>query len=87
MPYIIPKTRADLEPSIEQLVEKLIGHGDGAVNYAVTRIVDELFSKGETYTDCERAIGLLECIKLEYVRRRLYILEDLKRKENGEVYL
>ena len=59
---------------------------DGCVNYSITKILDELYGGGG-YSVHERAIGILECAKQEYYRRKLAPYEDKKRKENGDVYM
>ncbi len=59
---------------------------DGEINYLVTRILDSVFLEHESYQRYERVIGLLECIKLEFSRRKLSLYEDRKITSNGDVF-
>lgn len=86
MPYIRQAQRDKIEPLLRPLINALGNLPDGAVNYAITRIIDGLYSHGG-YDSMNRAIGILECVKQEYVRRRLNPYEDFKRTFEGEVYL
>jgi hypothetical protein len=38
-----------------------------------------------SYTRGNELIGVMECVKQEFYRRRLGIYEDLKLKENGDI--
>ena len=87
MPYISKERR----PEIDKLVDALgwiledMDATDGDVNYAITRLLVSLYPPVH-YLPLERAIGLLECVKLEFYRRRVVLYEDIKKEENGDVF-
>lgn len=56
---------------------------DGELNYVVTKILKEIYPL--RYFHINKAIGVLECIKLEYYRRVAAPYEDSKIKESGDV--
>ena len=83
MPYIGHEARGRFEQHIEALIDEVTT--DGQVNFVITRIIDRVYGKGG-YESLNRAIGVLECCKMEFARRRLFPYEDKKCKEHGEVY-
>jgi hypothetical protein len=56
---------------------------DGELNYVVTKILKEVYPL--KYYHLNKAIGVLECIKLEFYRRVAALYEDVKIKESGDV--
>lgn len=61
----------------------------GELNYVLTDCVtDYLFDKPVEahYADYNEVIGVLECMKLELYRRMVAPYEDVKCRENGDVY-
>ena len=56
---------------------------DGELNYVVTKILKEVYPL--RYFHINKAIGVLECIKLEYYRRVAAPYENSKIKESGDV--
>jgi len=59
----------------------------GELNYCITKQIDlYLGQKGLKYTNINEVIGVLECAKLELYRRIAIPYEDIKIKENGDVY-
>lgn len=90
MPYIDQETRKNLDKEIDNLIAILPrGLGlevkDGDVNYVITRIIDELYSSKD-YTHYNRALGVLEAVKLEYFRRKIIPYENEKILTMGDVY-
>jgi hypothetical protein len=90
MPYIIPADRKQFDPAIEELVDALTNHGfsklkPGDLNYAVSKIVWGAFDKNPSYTFGNELVGVLECIKQEFYRRKLAPYEEAKIKENGDL--
>ena len=92
MPYITQKQRQQLDPEINKLLVRLktitgeaIQHIDGPANYAITRIVDDLFGH-PPYDRLVRGVGLLDAASKEFYRRRVAPYEDKKIAENGDVY-
>jgi hypothetical protein len=59
----------------------------GELNYVLTRIVDSYWhEEGRNYQAFNDIIGALEGAKLELYRRKVAPYEDIKIKENGDVY-
>ena len=87
MPYIKAENRKKYEKVLESLLkilktlppEKI----DGELNYVVTKILKEIYPL--RYFHINKAVGLLECIKLEYYRRVAAPYENSKIKESGDV--
>jgi len=99
MPYISQQQRAVIDPATDGLAEAIkkatIKRGtafrpvlpDGAMNYAMTRLVMKLLLPAKpNYALLERAVGLLDCVKLELYRKVAAPYEDEKESENGEVH-
>ena len=88
MPYIKERDREKLDPLIDLLLKEIdseVGKG----NYVITKIAQRIAGKYtvyHSYTSLNSAIGMLECAKMEYYRRLVAPYEDLKIKENGDVY-
>jgi hypothetical protein len=87
LPYIRPENRTKYENTLKELIGILkslpMEEVDGDLNYVVTRILKEVYPL--RYFHLNRAIGVLECIKLEFYRRVAAPYEDLKIKESGDV--
>lgn len=87
MPYIKAGNRNKYEKILEELVEILKTlppeEIDGELNYVVTKILKEIYPL--RYFHINKAVGVLECIKLEYYRRVAAPYEDSKIKEAGDV--
>lgn len=85
MPYINKKDRELYDVKIDELLKQLIGNPIGHVNYVFSRIVWRLFLCNRTYTFGNALVGMLECVKLEFYRRKLSEYEDEKINENGDL--
>ena len=87
MPYIKTDKRPLYNDDIEEIVNKLkeqpLTEVDGDLNYIVTCIFKKFYSP--RYFNYNRAIGVLESIKLEFYRRVVAPYEDVKIDENGDV--
>ena len=87
MPYIKSENRKKYEKIIRELVSILKSlppeEVDGDLNYVVTKLLKEVYPL--RYYHINKAIGVLECIKLEFYRRVAAPYEDLKIKESGDV--
>ncbi len=87
MPYIKQKDR----PTIDEKITNIISHisqlpaeeQDGVLNYTVTQMIKQIYP--ERYYHYNRAVGVLESIKLELYRHRVGPYEDTKIIENGDV--
>jgi hypothetical protein len=87
MPYIKMEDRPKYEGPLGELIGILksqpVERIDGELNYIITRILKEVYPL--RYFNLNRAMGVLECAKLEFYRRVAAPYEDIKIKENGEV--
>jgi ribosomal protein S3AE len=87
LPYIKSEKRKKYEKIIQELVSILKSlppeEVDGDLNYVVTRLLKEVYPL--RYFHINKAVGVLECIKLEFYRRVAAPYEDLKIKESGDV--
>lgn len=92
MPYIAPEKREQLDPVIEDLVRTLrdLSLDDpkdnvgGNLNYVFSVVLNRLYTNG--YKDIQNAVGLLNCIALEYYVRYAVPYERQKAFDNGDVY-
>ena len=94
MPYIPQKQREDVDKTIDELAQKIrsatpapgyVLYPDGILNYVFTRLLQKNIDP-KSYLDFERAIGLLECCKLELYRRAAAPYENIKVRQNGDVF-
>lgn len=87
MPYIQREDRPKYEKVLAELIKILKEHPvdqiDGQLNYVITRILKEAYPL--KYFNINRAVGVLECCKLEYYRRVAAPYEDTKIEQNGDV--
>ena len=81
MPYIKSELRSEVLLSPEAIVNA------GELNYYISSLINHFIDKkGKSYATINEVIGALECAKLELYRRIAAPYEDIKIKENGEVY-
>ena len=87
VPYIKQYKRNKYEKILQELVKILKAlppeEIDGELNYVVSKILREIYPL--RYFHINKAIGVLECIKLEYYRRVAAPYEDLKIEETGDI--
>jgi hypothetical protein len=87
MPYIKAENRKKYEKVLRELLGILKAlppeEVDGELNYVVTKILKGVYPL--RYFHINKAVGVLECIKLEFYRRVAAPYEDLKIKESGDV--
>ena len=93
MPYITSTKRPELDGIVDDIQRVLRNYElddpdnnstEGNINYLVTKLLKTIYP-AERYKNINDAIGLLECIKLEYYRIDASPYEDRKRADNGEV--
>lgn len=92
MPYITKNLRDQLDPVIDELINKVNeihsenpeNTRDGLLNYAITTILNGTYPQTR-YHQLNEVIGMLECCKQEYYRKRIAPYEDIKEEENGAV--
>jgi hypothetical protein len=90
MPYIEKKDREKLDSEIEDVIDALTNHGFktavvGDVNYVFSKIIWTLFQKNRSYTNGNNLVGVLECVKQEFIRRQLNPYENEKIAQNGDI--
>ena len=86
MPYIKQEDRDHFICDIDDLISRLkINKSPGELNYVISSIVWELFDDNPSYTEGNKLVGVLECVKQEFIRRRLNPYEDEKIKSNGDL--
>ena len=87
MPYIKAENRKKYDAVLNELVGILKTlppeEVDGELNYIVTKILKGVYPL--RYYHINKAIGVLECVKLEFYRRVAAPYEDIKIKESGDV--
>ena len=83
MPYIKHEGRKKIDGWLSKL--DIFDFNIGEMNYLLTKLL--LKTEPTGYCEYNELIGLLECVKLELYRRKIAVYEDLKCKDNGEVYL
>ncbi len=79
MPYIDMVTRNYIDAGGSP-------HTVGELNYLLTSMVLDFLGDDPNYEKFNSVIGALECCKLEMYRRAVAPYEDVKIKENGDVY-
>jgi len=75
-----------LRPAYREIISRLpedVSKVDGHLNYVVTKMLKLVYKP--RYFNYNRAVGLLECVKLEFYRVVVSPYEDEKRSETGEV--
>lgn len=101
MPYIKKDDRERVDGAIGELIDSIVDTSNfdinalpGILNYCITRLIQACYksvrgvslnSNSLSYSDYNSAIGVLECAKMEFYRRRAAPYEDEKLSENGDV--
>lgn len=91
MPYIRSDSRMLYDDIIQTLAERVkIGGGSdkkraGELNYIITKLLSLSYNDGFNYAVHNEIIGMLECCKQEWYRRKVAPYEDKKIVENGDV--
>lgn len=87
MPYIKKEDRPQLDavlaPFIAYTQSLPEGEQDGALNYAITKILKAVYPI--KYIHLNRALGVLSAVTQEFYRRVVGPYEDTKVAENGDV--
>ncbi len=87
MPYIKPEQRPALDTTMDPLIDYLkslpVEDQDGALNYAITRVLKSVYPT--RYFHFNRALGVLAAVTHEFYRAVVGPYEDVKIGENGPV--
>jgi len=85
MPYIKQEQRSVFDQHIGEMRGTI--KNCGQLNYVITCLCrDYVREYGMHYSTLNEVVGVLECAKLELVRRLINGYESDKAKENGDVY-
>jgi len=80
MPYIKQEQRKNIDMHSEPV-------NAGELNYSITAsLIEYINRKGLNYQTINDIVGALEGAKLEFYRRVVAPYENVKIKENGDVY-
>jgi len=80
MPYIKKAARKSMSAGCDP-------ETPGELNYVISSLVGEYIQrKGESYTTHNEVLGVLTCVQLELYRRLTGPYEDVKLKENGDIF-
>jgi len=91
MPYIAAEVRTPYEELIKSLARTIREATEdhtkraGHLNYAVTRLLVDTYGRELLYWQHNEIIGMLECCKQEFYRRRTGPFEDFWHEKNGDV--
>lgn len=87
MPYIDKQIRPSYDPLILELLDSLEhgGYGPGDLNYVISRIIWRIFDLNPRYATGNNLLGILECVKQEFYRRKLAPYEDAAIQKNGDI--
>lgn len=87
MPYIAKIRREDFQSFLEK-VKGLRIDSAGELNYLMTMLCQTYLAQhGISYRVFNEIIGAFECAKIEIYRRQIANLEDMKKEENGDVFI
>jgi len=80
MPYITEEARQS--PHMLQYEPDTAGE----LNFLITTFIRDYYNRSPSYQSVNDVVGALEGAKLEFYRRIAAPYEDIKIKENGDVY-
>ena len=88
MPYISRKDRKQYQDVLNTLAEMIPKDRmlrPGHMNYIVSLLIEKVYGTELRYSDHNEVVGFLNCIALEFYRRKTAPYEDLKIKEEGDL--
>jgi hypothetical protein len=94
MPYIKQEDRKTWDIVLKPLIANLSAANSkdkidklppGEINYCLSKIIWALFDANPSYTNANNLVGVLECVKQEFIRRKLNFYEDQKITEHGDI--
>lgn len=86
MPYIKPHFRELLlKMTISELIDAALRLDAGDLNFIISSLLWAKWRKSPSYGTGNMIVGILECSKLEFVRRHLNEYEDFKLAESGDI--
>jgi len=88
MPYISQPERNNLDPLINELLDR-IGSADrgvlGRLNYVITRLIAYTWKVEPSYFRAAGISGVLSNVYSEFYRRAVVPYENQKIEENGDI--
>jgi len=85
VPYIPPEDRVRFDRALEPLLSLLKFATPGELNYLISRIVWYKWEQERRYATANNLVGMLECVKVEFLRRHLGPYEDGAMLKNGDL--
>jgi hypothetical protein len=86
MPYIESERRQFLEnKTYKELLDIVMQMEIGDMNFLISNMVWLRFLKAPSYSTGNAIVGVLECVKQEFIRQLLNPYEDKKIDENGSL--
>lgn len=86
MPYIEAGRRKQFDSIVDKLVQVMpVGFDPGELNYCISRLLWSLWEKHSRYYTGNDLIGVLECVKQEFYRRKMVPYEEIKKCLNGDI--
>ena len=88
MPYIGRKDRKqyqDILNSLAEIIPKDRMLRPGHMNYIVSLLIEKVYGRDLRYSDHNEVVGVLNCIALEFYRRKTSPYEDQKITEEGDL--
>ena len=87
MPYIKYCDRERYEQATKGLFLLLKDAPPGEINYVLSSIIWGIFDLKKSYKSANELMGVLECVKQEFYRRKVAPYEDEKKVENGDIWV
>jgi hypothetical protein len=88
MPYISRSDRKQYQEvlsALAELVPKDRTVRPGHMNYIVSLLIEKVYGSRLRYADHNEVVGVLNCIALEFYRRKTAPYEDEKIQEEGDL--
>lgn len=88
MPYIDRKDRKQYQDILNALAEKIPQDRmlrPGHMNYIVSLLIEKVYGSKMRYADHNEVVGVLNCIALEFYRRKTSPYEDQKIADEGDL--
>jgi len=93
MPYIKREERGEFDEIVAKLAQRVRAIGEknatataGNLNYIISTLLHAVYGAAPRYHQHNEIVGVLECAKQEWYRRRAAPYEDEKIEENGDVF-
>ena len=93
MPYIKTEDRKQFDALVAKLAEQLRCSASsdptalaGNLNYSISTLLFHVYGASPRYHQHNEIVGMLECVKQEWYRRRTAPYEEVKIAENGDVF-